>query len=413
MYFCTVKRNICFFLREPLYILMFFVCGTQQALSADELSKKLDNIDVSLLTCQPHDEVYSLYGHTAIRVKDTNTGQDFVVNYGVFDTRESFFVLRFIFGLTDYTMELFPYSDFLAEYKHFGSGIYEQHINMSPKEKVQFMLALQQNAKEENKVYRYNYFYNNCTTKARDILYSAFDGVAEPTSLSSLQQGERSFRQLVHLGNDDHPWTMWGNDLLLGVGADANTSYEDREFLPRVLAADFDSTAVVYADGTRKPIVSSASWVLAPGNKWHNPSAIDFPLTPTQAAVAVLLLSILYFVVIEGFVIRRPVLWAHYFYVCLYAFVGIVLFLMLFSQHPTVRVNFQILIFNPLFFFFALPKFMKGWGRYALLASIAVFFLGNVFQSYAEGVNILALALLATFTPFYFAESKKNTNFAS
>ena len=246
---------------------MFFFCGTQQALSADELLERLNNVDISLLTCDPHDEVYSLYGHTAIRVKDAGTGQDFVVNYGVFDTRESMFVLRFIFGLTDYTMEMFPYKDFLAEYKRFGCGIYEQRMNMSPKEKLQFMLALQENAKEENKVYRYNYFYNNCTTKARDILLDAFDGVTEPVAKSSLQQGERSFRQLVHQGNEDYPWTMAGNDLLLGVGADANTSYEEREFLPRVLAADFDSTKVVYADGTQKPLVSSAFWALEKGKK--------------------------------------------------------------------------------------------------------------------------------------------------
>ena len=385
---------------------MFFFCGTQQALSADELLERLNNVDISLLTCDPHDEVYSLYGHTAIRVKDAGTGQDFVVNYGVFDTRESMFVLRFIFGLTDYTMEMFPYKDFLAEYKRFGCGIYEQRMNMSPKEKLQFMLALQENAKEENKVYRYNYFYNNCTTKARDILLDAFDGVTEPVAKSSLQQGERSFRQLVHQGNEDYPWTMAGNDLLLGVGADANTSYEEREFLPRVLAADFDSTKVVYADGTQKPLVSSAFWALEKGKKWQNPDMPTFPLSPMMCAL-IFFFVVAVWVMVECFVLRKSLPYVHYVIYCLYAWVGVLLFLMLFSQHPTVRVNFQIFMFNPLFFIFALPKVMKKWGRYAILVSLMIFLVGNIFQTYAEGTNVLAFALLTTFLPYLFCGVKK------
>lgn len=385
---------------------MFFFCGAQQALSADELLERLDNVDISLLTCDPHDEVYSLYGHTAIRVKDAGTGQDFVVNYGVFDTRESMFVLRFIFGLTDYTMEMFPYRDFLAEYKRFGCGIYEQRMNMSPKEKMQFLLALQENAKEENKVYRYNYFYNNCTTKARDILLEAFDGAAEPVAKSSLQQGERSFRQLVHLGNEDYPWTMAGNDLLLGVGSDANTSYEDREFLPRVLAADLDSTRIVYADGTQKPAVSEAFWALEKGKKWQNPDMPAFPLSPTACAL-IFFAVVVMLVMTECLVLKKELLYVHYGIYCLYASVGVLLFLMLFSQHPTVRVNLQIFMFNPLFFIFAFPKVMRKWGRYAVLASLVIFLAGNFVQTYAEGANVMAFALLTTFLPYLFCRVKK------
>jgi hypothetical protein len=96
-----------------------------------EQTERMDKLEISLLTCTPHDEVYSLYGHTAIRVKDPVTDEDYVVNYGVFDTRVNMFVLRFIFGLTDYTMEAFDWKLFEKEYRHFGCGIYEQRMNMS------------------------------------------------------------------------------------------------------------------------------------------------------------------------------------------------------------------------------------------------------------------------------------------
>ena len=412
---------------------MFFFGGAQQVLSAvdlsvisaDELHEKFDSIDISLLTCQPHDEVYSLYGHTAIRVRNRATNEDIAVNYGVFDPTANFFVLRFVFGLTDYCMGICSYNDFLDEYKRWGCGVYEQHINMSVYQKAAFVEALLENSRPENLVYRYNYFYNNCTTQARDIILDAmmtgdnFQSIGETggeikcRQLPEMQQGNLSFRDLVHMKTKDHPWARFGNDLLLGVAADANTTYEEREFLPEVLSADFDSTLIYTSPTVSKELVDTAYWALVPGKAWVNPDNVNFPLSPTQMAIVVLLLSLAYFVCFEGFVLKRPVYWVHYVVCCLYAFVGIVLFLMLFSQHPTVRVNFQIFIFNPLFFIFALPKLMKGWGRYVVLGSVLLFFLGNIFQVYAEGANLLALALLATFAPFYFGISKKNSNFAS
>ena len=407
-----MKRNICFFF-GILTCFMMLLWGAEEAKAeADvntltkEQTERMDKLEISLLTCTPHDEVYSLYGHTAIRVKDPVADEDYVVNYGVFDTRVNMFVLRFIFGLTDYTMEAFDWKLFEKEYRHFGCGIYEQRMNMSAKEKVQFLLALQENAREENKVYRYNYFYNNCTTKARDILLGAFDGVGEPTQKTSWQRGEVSFRQLVHLGNDDYPWTMAGNDLLLGVGSDANTNYEEREFLPRVLAADLDSTRIVYADGTSKPAVSKAEWVVEPGKKWQNPDMPTFPLTPTACALIFFALVVM-MVMMECLVLKKELLYVHYGIYCLYASVGVLLFLMLFSQHPTVRVNLQILMFNPLFFIFALPKVMKKWGRYAILVCLVMFLVGNTLQTYAEGANVMAFALLTTFLPYLFCRVKK------
>ena len=112
-------------------------------------------------------------------------------------------------------------------------------------------------------------------------------------------------------------------------------------------------------------------------------------------------------VMVECFVLRKSLPYVHYVIYCLYAWVGVLLFLMLFSQHPTVRVNFQIFMFNPLFFIFAFPKVMKKWGGYAILVSLMIFLVGNIFQTYAEGTNVLAFALLTTFLPYLFCGVKK------
>ena len=138
-----------------------------------------DSIEISLLTCGPGNEVYSLYGHTALRWHDMRTGDDFAFNYGVFNFKKSFFVLRFLFGLTDYELGVLPYDIFCQEYHRMGRWVVEQVIDLTPEEKTRLTNALWNNAKPENKTYRYNYFYDNCTTRARDMIELCISGKIE------------------------------------------------------------------------------------------------------------------------------------------------------------------------------------------------------------------------------------------
>lgn len=401
---------------KPFLCFLLLVISSLQAWAESDsdsiLAERMGHIEISLLTCQPHDEVYSLYGHTAIRMMNKSTNEDVVINYGVFNPETSFFVLRFVFGLTDYSMGVCGYETFLDGYRHYGSGVYEQRINMSPQEKLQFLSALYENSKPENVVYRYNYFYNNCTTKARDILLGAIDGQVVYKPVTSLQRGNMSFRQLIHLKVENHRWARMGNDLLLGVAADLNTSHDEREFLPEVLSNDFDSASVVYQDGSTKKLVAQSRWVVPPSSTMKTLSAITFPLSPFALACVVFFV-ILALVAFEVFCHKTSMPRIRYAIYAIYASVGIVLFLMLFSKHPTVQFNLQILVFNPLFFILALPKVFGKWGKYVILLSLCIFFAGNVVQDYAEGVNVLALSLLLTFVPIYFGMSKKKGNFAN
>ena len=104
----------------------------------------LDSVEISLLTCQPHDEVYSLYGHTAIRFHDIRKDRmiDVAFNYGVFDFKKSMFVLRFVFGLTDYELGVCPYNYFVQEYRQFGCMVTEQVLNLTSDEKLNLQEAL-------------------------------------------------------------------------------------------------------------------------------------------------------------------------------------------------------------------------------------------------------------------------------
>ena len=348
----------------------------------------LDSVEVSLLTCQPHDEVYSLYGHTALRWHDLHPGGiDAAFNYGVFDFNRPHFVLRFVFGLTDYELGAFPFRLFCAEYRHFGSKVTEQILNLTRQEKAVLFDALRDNLRPENAVYRYNFFYNNCTTKARDIIEQCINGHIEYTERKEYTP---SFREIIHSMTHKNPWSRFGNDLLLGVKADLPTDRREQEFLPDHLMYDFDHAVICHNDSTRPLVLTTRTAVPA-----GVPLTQDgFPLTPAECAWLLLTMAVILFVAQwrRG---RSFLVWDVLLMVAT-GTLGIILTLMLFSQHPTVSLNLQIILLNPLPWIYLWPVVRRRDTRYwSLTALLCILFLaGNLVQHYAEGIHVLALCLL-------------------
>lgn len=136
---------------------MAVVFGTPITAAAQEQARRTDSIEVSLLTCAPGNELYSLYGHTALRYHDLRTGEDWTFNYGVFSFRKPFFALRFVFGQTDYELGVMPFNAFREEYRREGRAVTEQVLNLSADEKRRLYDALADNYRPENRTYRYNF----------------------------------------------------------------------------------------------------------------------------------------------------------------------------------------------------------------------------------------------------------------
>jgi hypothetical protein len=130
----------------------------------------MDAIDISLLTVGPGNEVWSLYGHTALRYQDKSRRQDLAINYGAFNFEQDYFLLRFVFGATDYEMETIPMRLFMDVYQAEGRWVREQQLNLTREEKLSITNALYKNSLPENVTYRYNFFYDNCTTRARNMI---------------------------------------------------------------------------------------------------------------------------------------------------------------------------------------------------------------------------------------------------
>lgn len=383
---------------KALFVVVFTFTATishgQTAEGAER--QQMDSVQISLLTCSPGNEVWSLYGHTAIRVFDPAHAQDIVINYGLFNFRQSNFILRFVFGLTDYEMGIEPFNMFMVEYARQGRQVIQQTLQLSNSDKERILQALALNY-QNNRVYRYNFFYDNCTTRARNIL---IDNITAKVSYRINPNITSSYRTMIHQWNGTHRWARFGNDLLLGVKADAKTNYAEQQFLPDTLRKDFAGAAIVDSAGKSRSLVSSTAVLLKANadNVASNRNIWD-TITPTMLWSGVFIVILLAGMIEYR---RRKTFWLiDVTLLTLDGIAGIILLAMVFSQHPTVNLNLQILLLNPLSLIFVYPVINREvkqrfhWFWNVLLICIILFFAGNALQCYAEGMNILALILLS------------------
>ncbi len=366
----------------------------------------LDSVEISLLTCGPGHEVWSYYGHTALRIQDKAHGSDVAVNWGMFSFNQDYFILRFVFGRTDYQIGIFPMSDFIAEYASEGRWVRQQTLCLSAEEKLKILQAIELNAQPENRTYRYNFFYDNCTTRARAVIINNL-GKGE-TDFKNIDS-QSTYRDEIHRWNGDHRWARFGNDLLLGFEADRPISKTEWEFLPENLSADFAVEA-------RKDTAREAGAEGAIAAKKGFISLVDttFYVVPPQAEVVenelvtpwvVFLCLFVLISMVCGWEVyqKKNLWWFDTLLLVLTGLPGLILLAMIFSEHPTVQLNFQLLILNPLNLVFAwkvakkLRKGKKHWYYDLWGGLLVVALLLAIWQDYAEGMKFLALSLLVRY----------------
>ncbi|MFR9166866.1 MAG: DUF4105 domain-containing protein [Dysgonomonas sp.] len=208
-----------------LLLLLVSIAGKSQIVLSDSAK-------VSLLTSSSWDqEIYALFGHTAVRVNDPLNNIDYVFNYGVFDFNTPNFIFRFVKGETDYMLAATDFRYYLAEYRMREVEVTEQIFNLSQKEKQHIWDALCINAMPQNRVYRYNFFFDNCATRPRDLIENNIEGTVQYT----LTNKNQTFRDLVHECVNKKPWVEFGIDLVIGSGADRLATDREKMFLPEYL----------------------------------------------------------------------------------------------------------------------------------------------------------------------------------
>ncbi len=340
-----------------VFCLLFSVSRAQTILSPQA--------EISIITCGPYQgELYSAFGHSAIRVIDPVRGFDIAFNYGVFDFNQPNFYLNFTRGYLYYKLGVYSYPDFRDHYISYNRYVHEQVLALDSAQKQKVFSYLENNSLPENQTYRYDYFYNNCASKVRDVFVEVFK--EEIKFDSTFIKTDYTIRDLTEIYLKQQPWGDLGIDICLGLPMDKKASSYDYMFLPDYIESSFDRVAL-----NGSPIVGEKISVYE-----SSPETIPFHWYHPWIVFGLLLL-------VAGILSYRD--WqrqklSKWFDVTLFGAVGIVgllLFILwLATDHKAAANNFNIAWAFPLHLVGAIgllkrtsPKWISGYFIFAAIIS--------------------------------------------
>ncbi|MGZ2368271.1 lipoprotein N-acyltransferase Lnb domain-containing protein [Ancylomarina sp. YFZ004] len=233
-----------------LLLLSLFLASPIRQVQAQDSKAQ---IKISILTCSPGLELYSLFGHSAIRVQDPSRKLDIVFNYGIFDFNTPNFYPKFVRGKLKYSLGIGSFERFKRDYKYKKQSVVEQELNLSPESKHKLLRALEKNYRPENRYYMYDFLFKNCSTMIRDIIQKEIVGQFEYKD--SNIRSEDSYRELLSLYMTETPWIYTGIHLALGFSCDAEASNYQRMFLPDMLKNGFDQAVITQGTQTTKLVI--------------------------------------------------------------------------------------------------------------------------------------------------------------
>jgi hypothetical protein len=350
-----------------------------------------DQADISLLTASPGQELYSVFGHSALRVNDPLYGIDEVYNYGTFDFDTPNFYIKFFQGKLLYKLSVTSFRQFLWEYDYEGREVVEQRLNLTHNEKEGIYDFLQINRLPENAYYHYDFFYDNCATRIRDLIDQqlATDWGDDPHAWAS-----RSFRDMLQPYVGKKPWAAFGIDIVLGLPADKTATPWDYMFLPDEMYVAFAQAR--HADG--RMLLAGEELILEETQVWPETGRFQ----PAHLLWIVFLIGVLSLLRLR---------WSRVFDKIFFSAIGfigiIILFLWFLSDHQATGQNLNLLWAIPthLYFIFSVnaSRHIRLTALYfgaTALISLALIAFWNWFpQDFHPGfLPVVALAALKSWS---------------
>ena len=364
----------------------------------------LEKVEISIITCDPGSEVYSLFGHGALRINHIESDEDIVVNWGIFEYYEDQFKFGYDFakGRLNYYMGIQNTMNFLREYSYYNRGVREQILNLTTSEKKEIIEFVSLNNLPENRNYKYEFFYDNCSTRIRDLLSSIFRSNISWGNHPS--ENKFTFREIIHQNLAPQPWLMLGIDLVLGQRIDQLVNNKNLMFLPAYLEAILDSTKITTV-AQSKTLISRKN-VLIPTAENNRPAITSITIYGWIALMITLLL--LFLKNDRIFNVWSCVL------LTLLSLLGVVLYFMWFgTDHQATKNNSNILWANPSYLFLIWVIIFKKWNKVSLvyvyligfcLLTTILFWFGMV-QEFNPTIKPIIISLALIFY-YYFRKNK-------
>lgn len=327
--------------------------------------------EIWLVSYGPGEIYWQRFGHNAIWVRDTQLGLDHVFNFGFFDFAQEDFLLRFLQGRMLYFSAARPAREEFAAYINENRSIRAQHLDLSPQQKLSLVEYLLEEVQPENRDYLYDYYENNCSTRVRDALDLALDGLLqeefEPV------RAEQSWRDHTRRLTAGDFWLYLGLEAGLGSKVDQPVSRWDEMFIPEKLA-EYVSAIRFTGDRQARPLVLED--VMLYESSLPLPPAAPLAWWPRYLLFSLGLVALVWLgdrYVRRGVGRKLSVAW-----LALSGIAGLcLLFLGFGTDHAAAGNNLNLLVLNPLWLLLLLPKrqgtmLLAGVVLFAVLAALMV-----------------------------------------
>lgn len=318
-----------------------------------------DDATISILTIGPGKYLYDKFGHSAFRIQDPATDLDLVFNYGVYDFDTPNFYTKFAQGKLLYKLAVSPYEPFFQSYVAQDRWVMEQVLQLDYSQKLKIFDFLRENAQPENQHYQYDFFYDNCATKIRDVLKRSLRD--DLNFNDEFVDQQYTFRELIQKNVHWNTWGSLGMDIAIGAVVDQPATAWEYQFLPDYVFKAA-ATATLSTHGDTKPLVASTT------TRYENrtpPASGNFLVSPLL--VFGLLAALLLWITYRDFKRDKRSRTTDGILFFVTGIIGLVLFLLWFAtDHQSTANNYNLLWAFPLSLLFAYTitkPYPKSWVR--------------------------------------------------
>ncbi len=263
----------------------FLLLASPSIQSAHSQPQLSEESQISLITILPGNPVHTFAGHSALRVRDPVHDMDRLYNYGTFEFDDPFFIPKFTYGYLRYHLSVNATEPMLRFYEQQGRPVITQPLNLTRAQRTNVFQFLQRNARPENRYYQYDFFFDNCSTRIRDVLK---DTIGDEIDFSKAPRPTRSFRELLDPYVASRPLLDFGFDLALGLPSDRSPTAWEGMFLPELLLEAFEHARVTN-HGTQTALVARTDTVHWVSEYDATDAAFDWPFATGIAGLVLVL----------------------------------------------------------------------------------------------------------------------------
>lgn len=367
-------------LKLSFFIFLFIVFSSfgQQYILSPEAK-------LSVLTIGPGESLNDAFGHNGFRIKDITQGIDDVYGYGEYDFEAPNFYLKFAQGKLNYLISRDKFSDFYNHYVRHNRTIKEQVLNLSTEEKQKVFNFLENNYKPENRRYLYDFFYDNCATRIRDVIEDTTKSNIEFIHLNNSES--KTFRDLIHEHVDINTWGRFGIDIALGSVIDKNATTNEYMFLPKYINSFFEKAKISNSEN----LVKSSSIIF---QKKETNTSSNFLFSPLMimGILALIILLITY----KDYKKNIRSKWLDIILFGTTGIVGVIILLLWFAtDHSATAQNYNVLWAVPLNIIIIVQLFkkqVKNWFKSYLKFLIIMLCLMTL--HWIIGVQVFTIGLI-------------------